>query len=214
MINLSICRAFVCTVMVFGFLASGQSAQAQSEGEIVEADVQRRDLDVAAIDTEDFELTGFLGYMNVEDFDSDAVWGFRLAYHINPKFFTELSYGKVDTGTSSSERATGVDPLEGGSRELEYYDLSLGWNVLPGEVFVGPGKSWNSALYLIGGFGNAELADDNENAFNLGFGFRVLPSDGFSVRLDFRNYMFDSSYTGKNKTTNNLQATLNVGWYF
>jgi len=49
---------------------------------------------------------------------------------------------------------------------------------------------------------------------NFGFGFRVLPRDNFSVRLDFRDIMFDSDATGDEKTTHNLQATLNLGWYF
>jgi outer membrane beta-barrel protein len=196
-----------------GLMLAG-TASAQNGGEIVEADVERRELDIAKVDTENFELTGFIGYMNVEDFDSDVVWGARFAFHLTPALFTEISYGKVDTGRSSSERATGVDPIAGSSSELEYYDISLGWNVLPGEVFVGPGKAWNSAFYLIGGIGNAELADEDETALNLGFGFRVLPTDGFSVRLDFRNYIFDTEATGDEKTTNNLQATLNLGWYF
>ena len=205
-------RILLMAIYCAGMFA-GQAA-AQEPAEVVEVDVERRDLDIGAIDAQDLEITGYLGYMNVEDFDSDVVWGARAAYHFSPAVFAEVSYGKVNAGTSSVERAGGGDPLKGGSRKLEYYDVSVGWNVLPGEVYVGPGKAWNSALYIIGGIGKAELANEYETALNVGFGFRVLPRDGFSIRLDFRNYMFDANVTGDNKSTNNLQATLNLGWYF
>jgi outer membrane beta-barrel protein len=201
------------TAVCCGWVLSG-IAVAQESGEVVEANVERRDLDIGAIEAENFELTGFLGYMSVEDFDSDVVWGFRGAYHFSPALFGEVSYGKVDAGKSSVERAGGRDPLTSSSRDLEYYDVSLGWNVLPGEVYVGPGKAWNSALYIIGGIGKADFGGEDETALNVGFGFRVLPRDSFSVRLDFRNYMFDTDVTGDDKSTNNLQATLNLGWYF
>lgn len=180
----------------------------------VEPEVERRELEVAEIDTENFELSGFIGYMNIEDFESDVVLGARFAWHATPALFIEGSYGTVDAGRSSVERAGGPDPLEGADSDLDYWDVSLGWNVLPGEVFVGEGKAWNSAFYLIGGAGRADFNDDDELLLNLGFGFRVLPRDNFSVRLDFRDYMFDSDATGDEKTTHNLQATLNLGWYF
>ena len=119
-----------------------------------------------------------------------------------------------DPGISKLHAFLTADPLSGKDKDLDYWDVSLGWNVLPGEVFVGEGKAWNSAFYLIGGVGNADFNDDDEMLLNLGFGFRVLPRDNFSVRLDFRDYIFDSNATGDKKTTHNLQATLNLGWYF
>ena len=50
-------------------------AVAQDAGtapQVIEPRVERRDIDVAAIDTEDFELTGFVGVMSVEDFETNT----------------------------------------------------------------------------------------------------------------------------------------------
>ena len=207
--------AMVGTVLLAAGLWRPAVAQdAPVTPDAVEPRVERRELDVAALGSENFEVTGYLGYMNVEDFGSDIVFGARLAWHLTPALFLEGSYGQVDAGRSSVERAGGGNPLSGESSNLKYYDASLGWNVLPGEVFVGEGKAWNSAFYVIGGLGAVDFADDSEFAVNVGFGFRVLPRDNVSVRAEFRDYIFESSAVGGSNTTHNLQATLNLGWYF
>jgi outer membrane beta-barrel protein len=180
--------------------------------QVIEPQIERRDLNVGAIDTEDFELTGFVGLMSVEDFESNVVYGARLAYHISPAMFTEVSYGTTDVGTSTAERQFPVNLLS--DRTLTYYDLSLGWNVLQGESFWGSKRAWNSAFYLIAGMGSTDFDDDNQFTANFGFGFKFLPTDAFSVRFDVRDYMFDVDVSGADKTTHNMQMTLNLGWFF
>jgi outer membrane beta-barrel protein len=194
-------------------LVSGtvMAQEAEEPPQVIEPQVERRDLNVGAIDTEDFELTGFVGLMSVEDFESNAVYGARLAYHISPAVFTEASYGSTDVGTSSIENL-GANLIN--DRTLTYYDLSVGWNVLQGESFWGSKRAWNSAFYLIAGMGSTDFDDDNNFTANFGFGFKFLPTDAFSVRLDVRDYMFDSDLTGNDKTTHNMQMTLNLGWFF
>jgi outer membrane beta-barrel protein len=179
--------------------------------QVIEPQVERRDLNVGAIDTEDFELTGFVGLMSVEDFESNVVYGARLAYHISPAMFTEVSYGTTDVGTSTAERQFPVNLLS--DRTLTYYDLSLGWNVLQGESFWGSKRAWNSAFYVIAGMGSTDFDDDQFTA-NFGFGFKFLPTDSFSVRFVVRDYMFYIVFSGADKTTHNMQMTLNLGWFF
>jgi outer membrane beta-barrel protein len=180
--------------------------------QVIEPQIERRDLNVGAIDTEDFELTGFVGLMSVEDFESNVVYGARLAYHISPAMFTEVSYGTTDVGTSTAERQFPVNLLS--DRTLTYYDVSLGWNVLQGESFWGSKRAWNSAFYVIAGVGSTDFDDDNQFTANFGFGFKFLPTDAFSVRFDVRDYMFDVDVSGADKTTHNMQMTLNLGWFF
>jgi outer membrane beta-barrel protein len=180
--------------------------------QVIEPQIERRDLNVGAIDTEDFELTGFVGLMSVEDFESNVVYGARLAYHISPAMFTEVSYGTTDAGTSTAERQFPVNLLS--DRTLTYYDVSLGWNVLQGESFWGSKRAWNSAFYVIAGVGSTDFDDDNQFTANFGFGFKFLPTDAFSVRFDVRDYMFDVDVSGADKTTHNMQMTLNLGWFF
>ncbi|MCP4277030.1 MAG: outer membrane beta-barrel domain-containing protein [Gammaproteobacteria bacterium] len=210
-IFLTMVRFSCCILMVISGTVAAQEADAPPQ--VIESQVERRDLNVGAIDTEDFELTGFVGLMSVEDFESSAVYGARLAYHISPAFFAEGSYGTTDVGSDSFERQTpGANTLS--DRTLNYYDLSLGWNVLQGESFVGSTRAWNSVFYVIAGVGSTDFAGDDQFTANFGFGFKFLPTDSFSVRFDVRDYMFDLDVTGTDKTTHNMQMTLNLGWFF
>jgi outer membrane beta-barrel protein len=210
-IFLMMTRLACCVLMLLSGAVVAQ--ETEEPPQVIEPQVERRDLSVGAIDTEDFELTGFVGLMSVEDFESSAVYGARLAYHISPALFAEASYGSTDVGTSSHERVTpGANLID--DRTLTYYDLSVGWNVLQGESFWGSKRAWNSAFYLIAGMGSTDFDDDNQFTANFGFGFKFLPTDAFSVRFDVRDYMFDIDVTGTDKTTHNMQMTLNLGWFF
>ena len=201
-----------CSMLI---IVSGtvMAQEAEEPPQVIEPQVERRDLNVGAIDTEDFEVTGFIGLMSVEDFESAAVYGARLAYHISPAFFTEASYGSTDVGTSTHERLNPGQSLLN-DRTLTYYDLSLGWNVLQGESFWGSKRAWNSAFYVIAGMGSTDFANDDQFTANFGFGFKFLPNDSFSVRFDVRDYMFDIDVSGTDKTTHNMQMSLNLGWFF
>jgi outer membrane beta-barrel protein len=203
--------------IVFGLIAGITALpvlaqEGDNPPQVIDPAVERRDLDIAAVDTENFELTGFIGWMSVEDFESDAVFGARLAYHINPNFFVEATYAATDAGTSSAER-NGVSERKDDDDDYTYYDASLGYNLLS-ETFISSTRTWNSAFYVIGGIGNTDFGGEDEVTVNLGFGFRVLPKDNLSIRLDVRDYMFDSDFSGRDKTTHNFQTTLNVGWFF
>jgi outer membrane beta-barrel protein len=205
--------AAVLTISLWAVTGFAQDEGSEQAPQVIEPRVERRDIDVAAIDTEDFELTAFVGLMSVEDFESNAVYGARLAYHISEWFFTEATYGKTKVGTSSFEKLSGGAVLLS-DRDLSYYDLSLGYNLFPGEVFFGSNRAWNSSVYLLAGLGTTDFAGDNQFTATFGFGLKVLPTDSIAVRLEARDYMFDTEITGEKKTTHNLQATLNVSWFF
>ena len=206
-VKCSTALGLICGLVSMPVLAQENAGSA----EVVEPAVERRTLDVAAIDTENFELTGFIGWMSVEDFESDPVYGLRFAYHINPHLFVEATYGESDAGTSTAERL-GNESLRSND-DYTYYDVSLGYNLLS-ETFISTKRTLNSSFYLIGGVGNTDLAGEDELTLNLGFGFKVLPKDNLAIRLDARDYMFESDVSGRDKTTHNFQVTLNLGWYF
>jgi outer membrane beta-barrel protein len=203
----------VAGAMVFAASSLASAAeQANDAPQVIEPQVERRDLDVGAIDTEDFEVTGFVGMMSVEDFETNVVYGARLAYHINTALFAEASVGQTNVGESSAEKLAGTEFFS--DRKLTYYDLSLGWNILPGESFFGSKRAYNSAFYFIGGLGSSDFADDNNFTVNFGFGFKLFPTDFIAVRIDARDYIFDTDINAEDKTLHNLQGTLNISWFF
>jgi outer membrane beta-barrel protein len=211
---------WVC-VLVFAGVLPGCSylrvddAPNDDTGPVISPELERRTITEADIDSEDFELGAFVGVMSIEDFGSNVVYGARGAYHITEDFFAEAAIGRTRAGDTSFETLSGgAQVLTDSQRKLTYYNLSLGYNILPGEAFIGKGHAFNSALYLIAGVGNTEFADDSHFTVNVGVGYRFLVNDGIALHIDFRDHLFKSDLLGNDKTTNNLEGTVGISFFF
>ncbi len=182
-------------------------------GQVIDPQVERREIKEPAIDREDFELGAFAGIMNIEDFGSDTVYGVRLAYHVTEGFFVEATVGQSEAGLTSFEVLSGGARLFD-DRDLLYYNLNLGYNILPGEVFIGEGRAYNTNFYLIAGLGSTRFADDDRFSVNFGAGFRFLLTDSVAIHVDFRDHLFDVDVLGQEKTVHNLEGTVGVTVFF
>lgn len=181
---------------------------------VISPEVERRTMKTPKIDTEDFEITGYVGLLSVEDFGSNTVYGARLAYHVSEGLFLEGTYGQTgDVDLTSVEVLDNIDLL-GSDRKYSYYNLALGWNVFPGEVFIGKNHAFNSALYVLGGAGNTTFAGDDRFTLTFGAGYRVLATDAIALHFDVRDHVFDNDITGEDKTTHNMEFTLGLSWFF
>lgn len=185
------------------------------EGQVIEPQVERRKIKEPKIDSEDFEIGAFAGIMSIEDFGSDLVYGVKLAYHVTEGFFVEGSVGRTEGGLTSFEVLSGGAPLLTDSeRELTYYNLNVGYNILPGEGFIGEGRAYNTAFYVIAGLGSTSFAGDDRFTVNFGAGYRFLVTDSIALHVDFRDHLFDIDLLGQEKTAHNLEATLGVSVFF
>ena len=108
------------------------------------------------IDTEDFEVGAYVGILSIEDFESNVVYGARLAYHLTEDFFLEGDRGPVTrAGRTSYENLSGSGgPADRQRARLHVLRLSAGWNALPGEIFLGKNRAYNTAFYLVAGIGS------------------------------------------------------------
>ena len=183
---------------------------------VIDPQVERRDIKRSRIDTEDFELGAYVGVLSIEDFESNVVYGARLAYHLTEDFFLEGTVGQTRAGRSSYENLSGSVTLipDDDDRDYTYYALSMGWNALPGEIFVGKNRAYNSAFYLVAGIGSTQFAGDDRFTVNGGFGYRVLPTDWVAVHFDVRDHIYDIDLTGEKKIVNNLEAHLGLSIFF
>jgi outer membrane beta-barrel protein len=182
---------------------------------VIDPQVERREIRRKRIDTEDFELGAYAGIMSIEDFESNTVVGARLAYHLTEDFFLEATYGQTRAGRTSYENLSGsADLLTDDERDYSYYALSAGWNILPGEIFIGENRAYNSAFYLIAGIGSTTFAGDDRFTVSGGFGYRVLPTDWIAVHFDVRDHVFDIDLLGQKKIVNNLEAHLGLSIFF
>ncbi len=183
--------------------------------QVIDPDVERREIKEPAIDAEDFEIGAYFGIMSIEDFGSDLVYGIRLAYHITEGFFLEGSVGRTEAGLTSFEVLSGGAPiLSDSDRQFTYYNLNVGYNILPGEVFLGASRAYNTNLYLIAGLGSTRFAGDDRFTVNLGAGYRFLLNDSVALHLDFRDHLFDIDLLGEEKTVHNLEGHFGVTVFF
>ncbi len=184
-------------------------------GQVIDPEVARREIKEPAIDKEDFEIGAFAGIMSVEDFGTSLVYGARLAYHLTEGFFVEGTVGRTEAGLTSFEILSGGATLISDSeRVLTYYNLNLGYNILPGEVFLGERHAYNTSLYLIAGLGSTRFAGDDRFTVNFGAGYRFLLNDSVTIHVDFRDHLFDIDLFGEEKTAHNLEGTLGVTVFF
>ncbi len=183
--------------------------------QVIDPDVERREIKEPAIDAEDFEIGAYFGIMSIEDFGSDLVYGIRLAYHITEGFFLEGSVGRTEAGLTSFEVLSGGAPiLSDSDRQFTYYNLNVGYNILPGEVFLGESRAYNTNLYLIAGLGSTRFAGDDRFTVNLGAGYRFLLNDSVALHLDFRDHLFDIDLLGEEKTVHNLEGHFGFTVFF
>ncbi|MGH8249336.1 MAG: outer membrane beta-barrel domain-containing protein [Steroidobacteraceae bacterium] len=182
---------------------------------VIEPQVERREVEPARIDTENWEVGASIGSLSVEDFEVNVVYGARAAYHINEDFFAEGIAGSSDAGLSSFERLSGSAPLLTDSeRRFTYYSLGFGWNALPGEIFLGGRRALNSAVYLTLGAGSTRFAGDDRFTLTAGAGARVFVRDWLAVHLDMRDHVMEIDVLGSNKTSHNFETTLSLTAFF
>jgi len=204
------------TKNLFGF-GNEEAPPPSSEppGQVIDPAVERREIKEPAIDREDFEIGAYAGILSIEDFGSNLSYGISLAYHITEGFFLEGRVGQSEAGRTSFEILSGgAELISDSERTYTYYNLSLGYNILPGEVFLGEGRAYNTSLYLIGGLGSTTFAGDDRFTVNFGAGYRFLLTDSVALHLDFRDHLFDIDLLGEEKTAHNLEATLGFTVFF
>jgi outer membrane beta-barrel protein len=215
-------RVRILLLMVTGLavLWSGAALAAEAETDstaqqVIKPELKRRQIDVDQIDTEDFEVGIYGGILSVEDFGANAVVGARLAYFVTENVFFEAAYGQSTTTETSYERLSGGAPLlTPAERKLTYYNVSLGYNLFPGEAFLGRNWAFNTALYVIAGVGSTRFAGDNRFTWNVGAGYRFLATDWLAIHLDVRDHVFEMDLLGDKKTTHNLETHTGLTVFF
>lgn len=207
-------RLLVACMLMPGLVAA-QDQDDDELGKIITPDLERRQIKESMLDSENFELGAYYGLLNVEDFGSNPVVGFSFAYHVTESFFLEAAYGESETQKTSYELLSGgVELLTEEERQLRYYNLSVGYAFLPGQVYIGKRWAFNTRIYLIGGAGNTEFASKDYFTYNLGAGLRFYASDWIALDLSMRNHAFTHELFGESKSINNLEARFGLSLFF
>jgi outer membrane beta-barrel protein len=213
-------KAFASCVLL-ALMAGNIQAAEQNDSEkesgvqLFDPKVERRQVDEDDIDTEDWFIGGFGGILSIEDFGSSSVTGGRLSYLISENFFLEAQYGASEAGRTSYETLSGsVELLTPEQRQFEYYDLSIGYNLFPGEAFIGESWAFNTAFFIVAGAGNTDFAGDSHFTISYGAGYRFLATDWLDLNISMRNRTFDSDLLGEEKSTQNLSLDIGLNIFF
>ena len=194
--------------------AAGAGEEQSAPPRVIEPEVARREIKVPKIRSRNFELGADYGIISIEDFGTHPSYGFTAAYHITEDFFFQADWGRSRGGQTSFETLSQIQLLTEAERRFTYYDLSLGYNFLPGEAFVGRSRAMTSAFYLLGGVGGTDFGGDTKFTVNFGGGYRVVPADWWALHIVVQDHVFQSSLLGSTKLTNNLEARIGLTVFF
>jgi outer membrane beta-barrel protein len=191
--------------------ASGGATPTQAAAPpVVEPQVERRDLKLPNYPSRDIEIGLFTGTYSTQNFGTNGVNGVRLGYHITEDFFVTGQYGSTKVSDQSFRQILPGGVFVNRTETLKYYTLSMGYNLLPGEVFFGKGNAKLSQGYILAGAGTTSFAGQKKQTIDVGFGLRLLWNQRFAMQAEVRDHMFSLDLLGRRDTTHNPEIALGV----
>lgn len=163
------------------------------------------------IDTEFFELGAFVGFINIEDFTSEEVYGIRSAFHATEDIFLEFNYATASVSESSFEKKTNAITED---RDYTYYNFLFGYKIFPGEVFPSAKSSSISSFHLVAGVGHTEFGGEENFTYAIGLGYRVALTQQIVWNVDVRNYIYTSNLTKDDGSVHNIDFTSGISYLF
>src|SRR5215218_7252935 len=130
---------------------------ARSNDQVVVPQVDRRDIEKPKFPSNDFEVGLFTGTYATQNFGSSWVYGARIGYHITEDFFVEGVYGQTKVSDELFRQILPGGIFVQEREKLSYYNFSIGYNVLPGEIFVGGSRARPSQFYIVAGVGSTKF---------------------------------------------------------
>ena len=182
--------------------------------QVIVPGVERRDVQKPKYPSNDFEISLFGGTYSSQNFGTAGVFGGRLGYDITEDFFVEATYGRSKVSDKEFRQILPGGIFTAEQEKLKYYDLSLGWNFLPGEIFIGKNWAKASTMYAIGGIGNTSFDSQRMQTWNFGLGAKLFLADWVALRADVRDHIYTLDLLGKRSATQNPELTLGASFFF
>jgi outer membrane beta-barrel protein len=201
------------TLVVLAAPAWSQEAKPTTE-QVIVPQVERREVKPPQYPSRDFAVGLFAGSYSTENFGAAAVGGLRFSYHITEDIFVDAAIGQSKVSDENYRQILPGGIFANGSEKLSYYSVSAGYNVLPGEVFIGRGNALATQGYLLAGIGSTRFAGQRHQTLHAGFGMRVLMKQRFALQADVRDHVFSLDLLGKRQSTQNLEVTAGLTFFF
>jgi outer membrane beta-barrel protein len=210
---LRLTAAFVTSLCAALFAAAPAMAADLKDAAVV-PEVDRRDVKLPKFPSSDFEVGIYGGLYATQNFGSSMAGGARMAYHITEDFFVEASAGQTTVSDEAFRRILPGGIFTGDTEKLIYSNLNVGWNVLPGEIFIGSRYAMPSQVYLVAGGGTTRFNGQRMSTWDIGVGVKVYLTDFWALRIDMRDNVYQLDLLGKRDTTHNVELNAGVSFLF
>jgi outer membrane beta-barrel protein len=210
----TLATAGVLALLAHGSARAADAPAADTADQVIVPGVERRDVHKPRYPSNDFEIGLFGGTYTAQNFGTSGVWGVRLGYDITEDFFVEATYGRTKVSDKEFRQILPGGLFTAEQEKLKYYDLSLGWNFLPGEIFIGKNWAKASTMYAIGGLGNTSFDSQRMQTWNFGVGAKLFLADWVALRADVRDHIYTLDLLGKRSATQNPELTLGFAFFF
>jgi outer membrane beta-barrel protein len=182
--------------------------------QVIQPQVQRREVTKPRYPSNDFSIGLYGGTYSTQNFGSAGVGGVRLGYHITEDFFVDGTYGQTKVSDESFRQILPGGIFANRSEKLTYYGISVGYNLLPGEVFFGRNYAFAQQGYIVAGVGSTDFAGQKRQTYHGGFGLRLILGKWAAVQADVRDHIYTLDLLGRRETTHNPEVTLGLTIFF
>jgi len=210
----TLATACVLALLAHGSARAADAPAADTPDQVIVPQVERREVHKPKYPSNDFEIGLFGGTYSSQNFGTSFNWGGRLGYDITEDFFVEATYGRTKVSDKAFRNILPGGIFTAEQQKLKYYDLSVGWNFLPGEIFIGKNWAKASTMYAIGGIGNTSFDSQRMQTWNFGVGAKLFLADWVALRADVRDHIFTLDLLGKRSTTQNPELSLGFAFFF
>jgi outer membrane beta-barrel protein len=205
----------ICTLALLGSGgALAQQSPRPDSNQVVVPEVERREVKLPKFPSKDIAVGVFAGTYATQNFGAAAVGGLRVGYHITEDWFVEATLGRSKVSDEAFRQVLPGGIFVNTKETLTYYNVSAGYNLLPGEVFPTARRAKATAIYLIAGVGSTKFNDQRSQTINFGLGGRLLLTDRTALQFDMRDHVFSLDLLGKRQSTHNLELTAGFTYYF
>ena len=210
----TLATAGVLALLAHGDARAADAPAADTSDQVIVPQVERREVHKPKYPSNDFEIGLFGGSYTAQNFGTHFDWGARIGYDITEDFFVEATYGRTKVSDKEFRQILPGGLFTAEQEKLKYYDLSLGWNFLPGEVFSGKNWAKASTMYAIGGLGTTSFDSQRMQTWNFGVGAKLFLADWVALRADVRDHIYTLDLLGKRGSTQNPELTLGFAFFF
>lgn len=182
--------------------------------QVIVPQVERRDVALPRFPSNDFSIGLYAGTYATQNFGAATVGGLRLGYHVTEDIFFDATFGQTKVSDEAFRQVLPGGVFVNQKQTLSYANVSVGYNVLPGEAFFGRRNARATQGYVLAGIGSTRFADQTRQTIHVGFGMRLILSDRFALQADVRDHVFSLDLLGKRQSTQNLEVTGGLTAFF